>query len=92
MKRSIDEGRAIERMRAEGPTRAEGLEGGVSPDAFALVRDAVARIDLVSEAAIGDAMTFARETLGHTLEGSAATVVAWARAHAAAEPGTRAPA
>jgi threonine dehydratase len=87
MKRSIDEGRAIERMRATGPTRAEGLEGGVTPTTFALVRDAVERIDLVSEEAIGEAMTFAKERLGHVLEGSAATVIAWAHAHAAQEPG-----
>ncbi len=90
MKRSIEEGRAIERMDADGPTLAEGLEGGVSPTTFALVRDAVERIDLVTEDAIRDAMRFAREELGRTVEGSAATVIAWAREHAASEPGEHA--
>jgi threonine dehydratase len=90
MKRSIDEGEAIEEMEAEGETLAEGLEGGVSKTSFALVRDAVERIDLVSEMAIADAMRFAEKSLGVTLEGSAATVVAWAREHIGSLPGKHA--
>jgi threonine dehydratase len=84
MKRSIDEGRAILALSAEGETLAEGLEGGVTESTFASVRDAVERIDLVSERDIADAMRFAKTVLGRTVEGSAATVIAWARAHAEA--------
>ncbi len=81
MKRSIEKGEAIEAMEADGETLAEGLEGGVSKASFALVRDAVERIDTVSEEAIAEAMRFAEESLGVTVEGSAATVIAWARTH-----------
>jgi threonine dehydratase len=90
MQRSIEKGEAIEKMEAEGETLAEGLEGGVSKTSFALVRDAVERIDLVSEMAIADAMRFAEKSLGVTLEGSAATVVAWAREHLGSLPGEHA--
>ena len=81
MHRSLAEGRAVERLDPV-ETLAEGLEGGVSPTSFALVRDAVERVDLVTEQAIAEAMRFAYMRMGLTLEGSAATVVAWARAHA----------
>ncbi len=88
MKRSIEKGEAIAQMEADGETLAEGLEGGVSETSFALVRDAIERIDTVSEMAIADAMCFAEEELGVTLEGSAATVVAWAREHLGGFAGT----
>lgn len=78
MHRSLEEGRAIEDPEPVD-TLCEGLEGGVSPTTFALVRDAVERIDRVSEQAVADAMRWAYRTLGITMEGSAATVVAWAR-------------
>jgi threonine dehydratase len=87
MHRSIETGAAVEKMKADGETLAEGLEGGVSKTSFARVQEAVERIDLVSEAAIADAMRFAHETVGVTLEGSAAVVVAWAREHLADFPG-----
>lgn len=80
MHRSLAEGRAIEEL-PPAETLAEGLEGGVSQTSYALVRDAVERVDLVSEDAIADAMRFAHQSLGLTVEGSAATVIAWARAH-----------
>jgi threonine dehydratase len=78
MHRSFAEGRAIETFEG-APTLADGLEGGVSTASFAHVRRAVSAIDLVSEAAIASAMRFARRTLGIVVEGSAATVIAWAR-------------
>ena len=77
MHRSFAEGRAIETFEGE-PTLADGLEGGVSKASFEHLRRAVSAIDLVSEAAIAAAMRFARRTLGMVVEGSAATVIAWA--------------
>ena len=65
------------------PTLAEGLEGGVSETTFAIVRDEVARMDAVSEATIADAMRFSHDVLGLAVEGSAAVVIAWVRAHLA---------
>jgi len=88
MHRSLEEGRAIEAMGAP-ETLAGGPEGGVSPTSFALVRDAVQRIDLVSEDAIAEAIRFAYGRLGLTVEGSAATVLAWAREQAARTSGDR---
>ncbi len=78
MHRSLAEGRAIEEL-PPATTLAEGLEGGVSSTTYALVRDAVSSVDLVAERDIAEAMRFARDTLGLTVEGSAATVLAWAR-------------
>jgi len=87
MKRSIDEGAAIPRLSAKGDTLAEGLESGVSETSFAHVAAAVERIDLVSEDAIASAMRFADQELGVTVEGSAATTIAWAREHLDVLPG-----
>jgi len=86
MKRSLEEGHAIERMEG-AETLAEGLEGGVTPTSFHHVREAVERIDLVSEEEIADAMRLAHTSMGITVEGSAATVIAWAKKHLADEPG-----
>lgn len=82
MVRSLEEGHA--RLTFEGePTLAEGLEGGVSETTFAIARAELARMDAVSEAAIADAMRFAKRALDLTVEGSAAVVIAWLREHAA---------
>lgn len=86
MHRSLAEGRAIEQMEATD-TLADGLEGGVSPTSFALVREAVSVVDLVSEDEIAAAMRFARDTLGIVVEGSAATTLAWARRNGGALDG-----
>ncbi|MCA9611064.1 MAG: pyridoxal-phosphate dependent enzyme [Myxococcales bacterium] len=81
MVRSLEEGRAL--LEYEGaPTLAEGLEGGVSETTFAVARDELARMDAVSEAAVADAMRFAKHALGLEIEGSAAVTIAWLRAHA----------
>ena len=77
MHRSFAEGRAIETFEG-APTLADGLEGGVSQASFEHVRRAVSAIDLVSEDAIARAMRYARRALGIVVEGSAATVIAWA--------------
>jgi len=77
---SLREGRA--RLAFEGePTLAEGLEGGVGQRTFEIAREALARMETVSEAAIADAMRFAKRALDLTVEGSAAVGIAWARAH-----------
>lgn len=86
MRRSLERGEAIERFAA-APTLAEGLEGGVSPSAFARVREVVERVDLVSEAEIAVAMLRARDELGFVVEGSAATTLAWAARFLDDEPG-----
>ncbi len=82
MAQSLAEGRA--RLRFEGDaTLAEGLEGGVSQTTFEIARDELLRMDTVTETAIADAMRFAHEELGLAVEGSAAVVIAWLRAHVA---------
>ncbi len=81
MVRSLALGRPL--LEFEGaPTLAEGLEGGVSETTFEVARRELARMDVVSEAAIADAMRFAKRDLGLTVEGSAAVTIAWLRAHA----------
>jgi threonine dehydratase len=87
MARSLERGQALERCSGE-PTLAEGLEGGVSPSAFANVARVVERVDLVSEAEIADAMRRMRDELGVVAEWSAATTFAWATRLLENEPGT----
>jgi len=77
---SLREGRARLTYAGE-PTLAEGLEGGVGQRTFEIARDALARMETVSEAAIADAMRFAKRELDLTVEGSAAVGLAWVRAH-----------
>lgn len=74
---SLRRGEAILDMAAEH-TLAEGLEGGVSRSTFALLRDGLTELFLVSEAEIAEAMDFAHERLGLTVEGSGATTVSLA--------------
>lgn len=80
MVKSLEAGRALTTYEG-APTVAEGLEGGVSETTFAVARDELASMVAVSEAAIEDAMRFAREELDLTIEGSAAVAIAWVRAH-----------
>lgn len=86
MARSLREGHAMERCSG-APTLAEGLEGGVSPTAFANVARVVERVDLVTEAEIAAAMRRMRDELRLVVEGSAATTIAWARRFLEREPG-----
>jgi threonine dehydratase len=58
------------------PTLAEGLEGGISVDAFARARAVVAGMLAIDEDAIARAMRFAQAELGVTIEGSAAVALA----------------
>lgn len=84
--RSLQRGAAIESMVADGPTLAEGLEGGVTVAAFARVRRAIAGVAVVDEASIAQAMAWAHDELGLLLEGSAAVaLVPLVEAHALAD-------
>ncbi len=73
--RSLESGRAIVRLTEDTPTLAEGLEGGIAPDAFARARAAIAGVVVVSEADIAAAMAYAHRDLGLVLEGSAAVAL-----------------
>jgi threonine dehydratase len=75
MAMSLERGAAIERLETGGTTLAEGLEGGVSADAFARARAAVAGVVVVTEAQIAHAMLHAHRDMGLVLEGSAATAL-----------------
>lgn len=78
MRESLDANRAL-LSYVGAPTLAEGLEGGVSESTFAVARDELARMEVVSEREIEAAMRFAKRELGLTIEGSAAVVIAWLR-------------
>jgi threonine dehydratase len=75
MARSLEEGRAVERLLTGGETLAEGLEGGISKAAFERARAAVAGVVVVDETAIARALAEAYRGLGLVLEGSAATAL-----------------
>ncbi len=80
MARSFAEARALTRFVGSS-TLAEGLEGGVSETTYAIAREALERMDTVSEDAIADAMRVAHGELGLTIEGSAAVALAWMLDH-----------
>lgn len=77
MTRSLSSGETVTEMDAVD-TLAEGLEGGVSSTTHALALEAGVEMATVSEAEIAMAMRYARKKLGRTLEGSAATALAYA--------------
>jgi threonine dehydratase len=68
---SLQDDRACVELAGD-PTLAEGLEGGISPEAFDRARAAIAGVLVVREARIGAAMVHAERDLGLVLEGSAA--------------------
>lgn len=76
MAMSLERGTAVERLATGGSTLAEGLEGGISADAFERARNAVAGVLVVSEAQIAHAMEHAYGDLGLVIEGSAAAALA----------------
>jgi threonine dehydratase len=76
MAMSLERGAAVERLVGEEPTLAEGLEGGISADAFERARAAVAGVIVVTEAQIARAMEYAYRELGMVIEGSAAAALA----------------
>jgi threonine dehydratase len=76
MAMSLERGAAVERLETGGTTLAEGLEGGISADAFERARAVVAGVVVVSEAQIASAMQHAYRDLGLVLEGSAAAALA----------------
>lgn len=69
---SLERGQAVERLETGGTTLAEGLEGGISADAFARARAVVGGVAVVSEEQIAAAMASAWHDMGLVLEGSAA--------------------
>ena len=75
MAMSLEQGRAVERFIPEGPTLAEGLEGGISGSAFERARGAIAGVVVVSETSIGRTMAHAYREMGLILEGSAAAAL-----------------
>ena len=77
MARSLREGRPLLRLAADGPTLAEGLEGGVSPTTWALAAEAGVRVEPIAERHIATAIVHAWRRLGWRLEGSAAVPLAW---------------
>jgi threonine dehydratase len=76
MAMSLERGSAVERLETGGTTLAEGLEGGISVDAFERARKAVAGIVVVTEEQIAAAMEHAYRDLGLVIEGSAAAALA----------------
>jgi threonine dehydratase len=75
MAESLERGAAVVRLDARVPTLAEGLEGGISVDAFARARAAVAGVIVVTEGQIAAAMVHAYRNMGLALEGSAAAAL-----------------
>lgn len=75
MHASLQQGRALTAYEGE-PTLAEGCEGAVAESTYALVRDHVDSIALVSEAAIRRAVAFCYRTAGVVAECSAAVAMA----------------
>jgi threonine dehydratase len=75
MATSLKRGVAVERLATDARTLAEGLEGGIAPDAFARARLAVAGVVVATEAHIASAMAHAYREMGLVLEGSAAVAL-----------------
>jgi threonine dehydratase len=75
MAMSLERGIAVERLERGGTTLAEGLEGGISADAFARARAAVAGVVVAAEVQVAQAMAYAHRSMGLVLEGSAATAL-----------------
>jgi threonine dehydratase len=73
---SLERGEAVERLPVREPTRAEGLEGGISKRAFERAREAIAGVIVADELEIAGAMTYAYREIGLILEGSAAVALA----------------
>jgi threonine dehydratase len=72
---SLETGQAVTRLPA-CETLADGIEGGIAPDAFARAAGVCAGVLVVSEGAIADAMRAAARDLGLVVEGSAACALA----------------
>ena len=76
MAMSLEKGAAVERLVTDESTLAEGLEGGISAEAFARARAAVAGVVVVTEEQIARAMEYAYRDLGIVIEGSSAAALA----------------
>jgi threonine dehydratase len=75
MAASLESGAAVERLEASGSTLADGLAGGISAEAFARARAAVAGVLVAGEGQIAAAMAHAYLDMGLVLEGSAAVAL-----------------
>ncbi len=73
---SLERGAAVEALPCDGPTFAEGLEGGISRSAFDRARAVIAGVIAIDEGSIARAMVWVLEQLGRRVEGSAAVAVA----------------
>jgi len=73
---SLERGAAVETLAADGDTLADGLEGGISKAAFERARGVVRGVLVMSERAIGDAMSVLHRSFGLAAEGSAAVALA----------------
>lgn len=75
MARSLAEG-VVHRTYTPGPTIAEGLEGGVSDNSVALCQRHVARVEIVAETSLREAIRLLARAHGLVVEGSGAAGVA----------------
>ena len=71
MAQSLAAGKAVERLSSSDFTLAEGLEGGISPSAYARARGAIAGIIVVTEDVIDLALRHLYREAGLVVEGSA---------------------
>ncbi len=72
----LERGCAVEALACDGPTFAEGLEGGISEAAYQRAGGVIDAMVIVDERSIARAMIWAEDTLGLRLEGSAAVGLA----------------
>jgi threonine dehydratase len=72
---SLERGQAVTSL-PPADTLADGIEGGIAPNAFARAAGVCAGVIVVSEEAIGNTMRFAFRDLGLVIEGSAAAALA----------------
>jgi threonine dehydratase len=73
---SLKRGRAVLALACDGPTFAEGLEGGISEAAYKRAGGVIDAMVVVDERSIARAMVWSEDVLGLRLEGSAAVGLA----------------
>jgi threonine dehydratase len=76
MAASMENGRAVTRIREESPTLADALALGIAEEAFARAISVIAGIVVATEPQIAAAMAHAYREMGLVLEGSAAAALA----------------
>jgi threonine dehydratase len=73
---SLARGAAVESLACAGPTFAEGLEGGISNNAYLRAGGVIDGVVVVDESSIARAMVWANDVMGIRIEGSAAVGLA----------------